>query len=103
MPYCIKVKDLNFDVLNRHYEVIFRGQFPQKTDVSKFLQSLAADRPDWLRNDCCYLYDDRTSPVECSKFSQKLLDEYNHRFMLLLNLLWGIKCDGSIYQELRPL
>ncbi len=90
-PYKVAFNEKTIEVYNRQYEKIFEGYLPKRFDKDKLLLSIASDRPDCIRPNECWLYDDQTNPIANEKgFSKSLFNEYEKRLLALLDFMRGI-------------
>lgn len=91
-PYKVAITENKIEVYNRQYGKIFKGLLPNSVDKEKLFSSIAADRPDCVRSNECFMYDDQTNPVANEKgFSRSLYNEYEKRMLALLEFMREIE------------
>jgi hypothetical protein len=90
-PYKVACTERTIEVYNRQYEKVFEGYLPKQFDKINLFSTIAADRPDCIRESECFLYDDQTCPVANEKgLSKTLFKEYEKRLIALLEFMCRI-------------
>lgn len=91
-PYKVAVTGNTLVVFNRQPNKVFEGYLPKRFDKDKLFSRVASGRPDCIRDNECFLYDDETNPVSNELgFSKSLFNEYEKRLLELLDFMRGIE------------